>query len=192
MWDSLSVSFSNDSLRTYIPVWNYCSVMERTAKRSEKSTTLRANHPTVEVWHRMLRFHRSATTHLADDLHRHGPITFDEYDVLFQLTRARGSLRMSELADAIVAARSSCTRIVDRLTVDGLVSRSDDRDDRRVVRVSIAPEGRAALRRAAVVHLRGIDELFASHLDANDVADLERILGRLEAGQLASRTAEPT
>ncbi len=149
--------------------------------------TLRANDPAVHQWQRLLRFQRRATLHLAADLQEAGTTSLDDYDVLYQLSAAGGTMRMSDLAEATVIARSSCTRVVDRLVDAGLVERNAVPTDRRSIAVSITTAGRTSLRRAATTHLKGIDELFASRLDAQDLDDLERILNRLDPAAPAAR-----
>jgi hypothetical protein len=51
----------------------------------------------------------------------------------------------------------------------------------------LTPEGRSTFRRAAPVHLRGIQEHFASHLDDDEAATLYDALARVTAA--ARRTA---
>ncbi len=134
----------------------------------------------LDVWRRLLQFHRRATSVLDADLAAERDLSLEEYDVLFQLHDAGSPLRMSHLAEAVLVTRSSCTRLVDRLVGRGLVERLAGEDDRRSITVSATKAGRALLRRAATTHLRGIDSLFASRLDARDLVDLERILTRLD------------
>ena len=143
--------------------------------------TLRLGAPALEVWRRLLRFHRTATAQLGANLQTERSITLDEYDVLYQLNEAGGGLRMSEIADAVVVAPSSCTRVIDRLVSRGWVERQTDATDRRSVRVSITGAGRSALRRAALTHLADVDAIFAAHLSPRDLRDLDRILTRLSS-----------
>ena len=129
--------------------------------------SLNPSDPALAVWQDLLRFQRRATMRLDTDLQDHRGVTLDEYDVLFQLSAAA------------LIARSSCTRVVDRLADRGWVRREPNEQDRRSVEVTLTPEGKGALRRAAVIHLKGLDELFVSKLERTDLRDLERILGRL-------------
>ncbi len=87
------------------------------------------------------------------------------YDVLVQLVEADGGrLRMQDLADRVVFSRSGLTRLVDRMVSEGLVTRERCDDDRRGTFASITAAGRARLRQASGVHLRGVAEHFARHL----------------------------
>ena len=49
---------------------------------------------------------------------------------------------MSHLAQFLKVSRPAATGLVDRLIVQRLVKREEDRSDRRVVRVTITPKGR--------------------------------------------------
>ncbi len=140
---------------------------------------LHADDPTVWEWRRLLRYVRHATTVLQSDLSRDREISLEEYDVLFQLHEAGGTLRMTDLTLTVLITKSSCTRLVDRLVSSGLVERTTPEDDRRSVQVHTTKQGRAMLRRAALTHLRGINAVFASRLTERDVFDLKRILDHL-------------
>lgn len=59
-----------------------------------------------------------------------------------------GPLTLGELAAAERVQPPSMTRVVTQLESRGLVSRSVDRDDRRVARVEITTEGRRLLQRS--------------------------------------------
>jgi DNA-binding MarR family transcriptional regulator len=139
--------------------------------------TARTSRPTpaaLDVWETWLRAHRAVTRVLDRELRDSVGMALDDYDVLVQLTQAPdGRLRMSALADALLLARSSCTRVVTRLEERGWVARVPDELDGRVVWAELRPAGRAIQRRAAVVHLRGVQQHFARHLAASD----ERAVG---------------
>ena len=68
-----------------------------------------------------------------------------------------------------------------------MVARRPCPDDRRGVVVALTPRGEAALRAAAPVHLRGIQDHFARHLTAADAAALRSAFTRMLAS-LADET----
>jgi DNA-binding MarR family transcriptional regulator len=51
-------------------------------------------------------------------------------------------MSLSELAEKLTCVRSNVTQLVDRLEADGLVKRTDDPADRRVVRAEVTALGR--------------------------------------------------
>jgi DNA-binding MarR family transcriptional regulator len=150
----------------------------------------RARRPDPEVldlWQGWLRAHQLLTVRLDDELRSSTGMTLEEYDVLVQLAQSdERRLRMSALADALLIARSSCTRLVARLVDEGWVEREADPADGRVVWVALTAAGRAALRRAAIVHLAGIDEHFARHLQRDDATRLGALVDRLLASEQQS------
>jgi DNA-binding MarR family transcriptional regulator len=134
----------------------------------------------LDVWRGLLAWHRGTIHRLDADLVAVHGVTLEEYDVLVQLAEApEGRLRMGALAALTLIARSSCTRVVDRLVARGWVERVRDRDDRRRVVVGLTAAGRAGLRRGAVTHLAGIQDAFASRLAPGDLAALRRVLSHL-------------
>lgn len=131
------------------------------------------------AWRAFLRTHAVVTAVLARELEEARDLPLAQYDVLVQLEESPGSrLRMQELAARVLFSRSGLTRLVDRMEADGLVTRERCEDDRRGTYARLTPAGRHRLRDAAAVHLRGVDEHFARHLDDAEVAALR---GALEA-----------
>ncbi|HVE63593.1 MAG TPA: MarR family transcriptional regulator [Mycobacteriales bacterium] len=111
----------------------------------------------LAAWTGFLRAHSTVTRRLDRELEAECDLSLAEYDVLVTLARAPGRrLRMTDLADAVLLSRSGLTRLVDRLESAGLVARHPCASDARVSYVGLAPEGMTLLRRASVVHLRGV------------------------------------
>ncbi|MEO1063952.1 MAG: MarR family transcriptional regulator [Actinomycetota bacterium] len=135
----------------------------------------------LRSWERLLRFHRRTIARLDEQLRARADLGLDDYDVLHQLSLADDRrLRMGELAERMLIAPSSCSRIVDRLVRRGLVHRDRDPDDRRVVWASLSDEGRRRHRRAATTHVRGIGHLVTGPLDEGQLATLDAVLDRWE------------
>lgn len=135
----------------------------------------------LATWRSFLRTHAHLLRRLEQDLQAQHKIGIASYDVLVQLAEApRHRLRMAELADAVLLSRSGLTRLVDRLQRDGLVERERDPGDARGLFTVLTPLGRQALRDAAVVHLRGVAELFTDRLDDAELAELRRLMDKLD------------
>lgn len=135
------------------------------------------------AWDGLLRAHRRLVDRLDAELTRQAGLSLEAYDVLYQLSAAPGARRrMTDLAGGLLISRSSSTRLVDRLVARGLVERTPDPADRRVVWVTLTAEGRRAQRRAGRIHLRGIANHFEAALTPAEVATLASALGRLAAG----------
>ncbi|HTH04993.1 MAG TPA: MarR family transcriptional regulator [Ilumatobacteraceae bacterium] len=133
----------------------------------------------VEVWRAFLEAHTRIVGLLVRELTDERSLSLAWYDVLFQLSQAGGRLRMQDLAGRLLIPRSSLTRQIDRMEAMGLVEREPSDEDGRGTVAVLTHDGRLTLRRAAPVHLRGIEEHFARKLDGRDVAALKRVLAKL-------------
>lgn len=142
---------------------------------------MRPSEATLEAWRLLLEAHRLLAGRLDRELFEQHGVRLSWYDVLLQLNEAGGRLRMHALADATLFSRADCTRLVDRMERRGLVNRAADPDDRRGVYAELTVAGKAALRRAAVTHLDGIERHFGSHLAPGEAPDLAAALRRVVA-----------
>jgi DNA-binding MarR family transcriptional regulator len=88
-------------------------------------------------------------------------------------------MRMGELAGSLLLTPSGVTRLVDRMETEGLVQRQQCPSDRRGWNAVITPAGRARLRSAAPVHLRGVERHFGRHLSDQEADLVADVLGRV-------------
>jgi len=89
------------------------------------------------------------------------------FDVTANLiTQPDYQLRMGELADRTVISFSRVSRVVGELASQGLVERITDPEDRRGVIVRLTAAGRKLQRDAGRVHMRGVTEHFAAHMNS--------------------------
>ncbi|HYO04777.1 MAG TPA: MarR family transcriptional regulator, partial [Mycobacterium sp.] len=109
-------------------------------------------------------------TRLATDLDNATLISLGSYDVLVQLSDNGGKLRLKELVNRVVLSQPGLSRKVAKMETEGLVERLDDPADGRGVIVHITRAGRAALRRASVVHIAGIEREFTSQISDQEAA----------------------
>lgn len=68
-------------------------------------------------------------------------VTLTQYRTLVVLA-SRGPQSLAELAEAVAVTPPTATRMCDRLIKKGLILRRQDRDDRRLIRLSLAKRGR--------------------------------------------------
>ncbi|MFC5993970.1 MarR family winged helix-turn-helix transcriptional regulator [Pseudonocardia hispaniensis] len=131
-------------------------------------------------WRAFLRAHATITRALETELVAEQRLSLASYDVLVQLAEApQRTLRMTELAAAVLLSRSGVTRIVDRLERAGMVRRSAVEGDGRGVAATLTESGLSRLRIAARTHLAGVVTHFVDRLGADEMAALERISRRL-------------
>ncbi len=133
----------------------------------------------MEAWRLFLEAHAALTSDLGRELMAERDLPLTWYDVLVQLAEAGGALRMHELADRLLISRSATTRLVERLERRDLIERRACPEDRRGTSVVLTEVGEETLRRAAPVHLRGIDEHFASRLTDQEAAAVVKALRKL-------------
>jgi DNA-binding MarR family transcriptional regulator len=136
-------------------------------------------HRGLEAWSSMLRAHATLIRRLDTDLVRETGLPLADFDVLAQLARAHGELRMTELAERALISRSGMTRRVARLVDEGLVRRANAGTDARGVVVALTDSGLARLAETAPVYARGIADLFVARLDDQELALLERALSKV-------------
>ncbi len=72
-----------------------------------------------------------------------GVVTEKELIVILFVGR-RKNVKMSDIADNIMAPMSTLTSIVDKLVERGLITRDHSGEDRRVINVSLSAAGKAA------------------------------------------------
>jgi DNA-binding MarR family transcriptional regulator len=135
----------------------------------------------LNAWVSLLQAHATLVRRLESELERETGLALADFDVLAQLARAGGELRMTELAARALISRSGMTRRVARLVDDGLVRRAGADVDGRGVVVTLTDIGVTRLAETAPVHARGISETFVAQLDDQELEVLERALGKVTA-----------
>ncbi|MDP9260644.1 MAG: MarR family winged helix-turn-helix transcriptional regulator [Actinomycetota bacterium] len=130
----------------------------------------------LEAWDSFLRAHATLMRRLEVELAQATGLALADFDVLAQLARAGGELRMTDLAARALISRSGMTRRVDRLVEEGLVRRANAGADARGVVVELTDAGVARLTETAPVHLRGVSKLFVAQLDDQELALLKNAL----------------
>lgn len=136
----------------------------------------------MAAWRALLEAHAAVTDLLERELEQERGLPLSKFEVLLKLAEApEGRMRMLELAQSVLLSKSGLSRLVDRMEEAELVRRERCPSDRRGAYAVLTEEGRRVLRRAAPVHLRGIQEHFASHLADDEVRVLADVLGRVTA-----------
>nr|WP_243695453.1 MarR family winged helix-turn-helix transcriptional regulator [Agromyces protaetiae] len=107
-------------------------------------------------------------------------ISLNEYDVLFNITRAPGRrLRLKDLNRAVLLTQPSVSRLVDRLASRGLLEKTDDPADGRGTIVAITAEGFQLFREVAFHHIDAISRHVGGALDDEELAQLTVLCDRL-------------
>lgn len=116
-------------------------------------------------------------------LFREARITLFDYHVLAMLSESEGTrLPMSELAARSTASLSRLSHVVKKLEGRGWVTRVPSDSDGRVTTASLTPAGLEMLTELAVSHVSQVRSIVFDALDGQDVADLERVGGKILRG----------
>ena len=101
-----------------------------------------------------------------------------KFGVLGHLVDAGKAIPLSELAARVNCVRSNVTQMVDRLEADGLVRRTLDPSDRRVILAELTEEGRKR-QAAGADRMRALEQLLEATVGADDRAVIRRAMQAL-------------
>lgn len=101
-----------------------------------------------------------------------------EYDVLYTLSKCSEGQRISDLGQRVLLSQPALSRLVDRLVERGLVSRCEDPEDGRAVRVALTDAGQEIQRRIGMAHARDITAALA-HMSDDELKQLAALTRKL-------------
>ncbi len=104
-------------------------------------------------------------------------ITGSQFFVLRQIC-SRGRLTVSEVAEKLGVSLSAITALVDRLVKSGLVVRSRDEKDRRLVWLEATDKGKETMRNC-MEGRKKVAEKYFSQLSEEDVQKLVDVYGKI-------------
>ena len=135
---------------------------------------------TLKAWSSFLATHALALRRIEARLKAAGTLPLEWYDVLLELDRAGGRLKIGELAERVVIAPYNMTRLLDRLEAEGLLRRERSATDRRSAYAVLTDKGGDLRRAMWPAYERAILEVFAP-LSERDAEAMTRILSRVIA-----------
>ncbi|GIP26773.1 MarR family transcriptional regulator [Paenibacillus sp. J23TS9] len=104
-------------------------------------------------------------------------LTFPQFQVLYTL-KLRGSLKVSELAEALALTSPAITNLTDKLIAAGYVQRERAEEDRRVVYTMITEKGYEIIAKIAEDQKEMI-QVFFNMLSEEDIQHLRRIFSSM-------------
>lgn len=145
--------------------------------------------PVIRAWSHLLGAHALSLRAIEERLTAAGQPPLAWYDVLLELARAGGKLRIGELGERLVVEPHNVTRLLDRLEEHGLLKRQRAADDRRGVFAVLTEKG-AALRKQMWAPYRGaILEVLGPAVTTREAdmltAVLKKVIAHLEKQRLA-------
>ncbi len=102
---------------------------------------------------------------------------------------AEGTMAMGELAARVRVPLSTATRIVDRMVERRLVRRERPEDNRRVVRVALAPAGQRFYDEALTARMAGTEQMLR-YLTVREQEALLRLYSKMSEGLRHDAEAE--
>jgi DNA-binding MarR family transcriptional regulator len=139
-------------------------------------------HVANDAWEALLTAHASLMRQFnAQDVWE--DLSMKEYDVLYTLSKCPDPIRLGELNRHVLLSQPALSRMVDRLTDRGLVSRSTDPSDGRGIRLALTEEGLAVQRRIGRRHGRAVARAMLSGLTPAELRQLEELCGKLVLNQ---------
>jgi DNA-binding MarR family transcriptional regulator len=135
----------------------------------------------IAAWEALFRTQVAIMRRLSTDF-PHDDISFNEYDVLYTVSRAgeRG-LRLRDLNKNVLLTQPSISRLVDRLASRNLVAKLGDPQDARGTVIRLTDEGQAAFRAVARVHGATIHRVVGDCLEPEELDMLIHLTRKLRA-----------
>ncbi|MGI9824362.1 MarR family winged helix-turn-helix transcriptional regulator [Agromyces sp. Marseille-Q5079] len=119
-------------------------------------------------------------------------ISLNEYDVLFNICRAPGRrLRLKDLNRSVLISQPSVSRMLDRLSSRGLVTKVPDPVDGRGTIVSITDDGFTLYRQVAYQHIAAIERSVGAGLDDDELVTLTDLCRRMRLAIADPLIGEP-
>jgi DNA-binding MarR family transcriptional regulator len=118
------------------------------------------DHQALRLWLRLLSCSLRIENHVRSRLRQDFKTTLPRFDLMAQLERSPGGLRMNEISQRLMVSRGNVTGITDQLEKEGLVMRTPDANDRRVVTLKLTEPGLRQFRQIAQRHEEWIVQAF--------------------------------
>lgn len=135
---------------------------------------------TIRAWVKLHRTQRLLLDSVENSLKINDLPPLDWYDVLLELHRESGAgLRQYEIGEKVLLNKHNLSRLIDRLEKNQLVARYTCAEDGRGNRIKITSKGEKMLKQVWPVYRQSIQDDFAHKLNAKEIVELSRILGKV-------------
>src|SRR6201999_1804570 len=138
------------------------------------------DHQALRLWLRLLSCTVRIEGHVRSGLRQEFSTTLPRFDLMAQLERYPEGLRMNDLSKRLMVSGGNVTGITDQLEREGLVVRTLDRGDRRVITVKLTSAGLKRFREMAASHERWVVELLGG-LSQEDRQTMLVMLSKLKS-----------
>ncbi|HJT62602.1 MAG TPA: MarR family transcriptional regulator [Burkholderiales bacterium] len=139
----------------------------------------RGDHSALRIWLRLLTCTQLIERRVRSGLREEFGTTLPRFDLMAQLERHRGGLKMNELSRLLMVTGGNITAIVDQLEKEGQVERLDDSADRRAFRIRLTRSGEKSFAEMARAHEQWVIELLGG-LSRKEHDELLKLLAKLK------------
>ncbi|MGB3289947.1 MAG: MarR family transcriptional regulator [Burkholderiaceae bacterium] len=144
-----------------------------------ESRTVPEDHRDLKLWLRMLTCCNLIESEIRGRLRTDYDTTLPRFDLMAQLLRVPGGMKMSELSRHMMVTNGNITGITDQLEKEGLVERVKVATDRRSSLIRLTVKGKRSFRKMAQAHEQWVQSIF-SGLPENSRNVLFDALGELK------------
>jgi DNA-binding MarR family transcriptional regulator len=147
---------------------------------TDRETIARAqDHRALRIWLRLLTCTQLIERRVRSRLRERFATTLPRFDLMAQLERHPGGLKMNELSRLLMVTGGNVTAIVDQLEKEGLVERVDEPADRRAFRIQLTRTGEKSFAEMARSHEEWVVELLAG-MSRREQDELLRLLAKVK------------
>ena len=139
----------------------------------------RDDHSALRIWLRLLTCTQLIERRVRSGLREEFGTTLPRFDLMAQLERHPGGLKMNELSRMLMVTGGNVTAIVDQLEKEGLVERLDEPADRRAFRIRLTRSGDKTFAEMARAHEQWVVELLEG-LTRREHDELLKLLAKLK------------
>jgi DNA-binding MarR family transcriptional regulator len=147
-----------------------------------------AHHDALRLWLRLFTCTQLIERVIRARLRRDFNTTLPRFDLMAQLQRNPGGLKMSELSKRLLVTGGNVTGITDKLVAEGLVRREPIEGDRRAFSVRLTPKGKRVFDAMAAAHERWVIELMTG-MNGSKRNALYSLLGQFKRGLRSEENA---
>ncbi|HEY4374114.1 MAG TPA: MarR family transcriptional regulator [Burkholderiales bacterium] len=152
---------------------------EEDAVLDQESRLIEGDHEALRLWLRLLTCTNLIEAQIRADLRADFQCTLPRFDLMAQLYRHPGGMKMGELSRRLMVTGGNVTGIADQLVKEGLVQRETDASDRRAFLLKLTPTGRKSFAKMAAQHEQWVVSLVGGLTETERHA-LHGLLGRLK------------
>ena len=151
----------------------------RSAAHDPESRVSEDDHDALRLWLRLLTCTLLIQQRVRLRLRESFGISLARFDLMAQLERHPGGLKMGELSKRLMVTGGNVTLLTDQLVAEKLVERRPIPGDRRAFAVRLTPKGKRLFDEMAATHERWVIDMLGD-VPRTDHARLYTLLGRLK------------